>query len=159
MKTSEENHTSAKALPATLFSSIATWMHHQSQAVTLTQFLDRLYLASYTHTPTADTYFPYPAEVPLRSPNKRSVRSVDTSATSRLSRPAPCYFTVDDQLFYNAFHHDFGPFHIGHLYRFALQFHDVLGAKENQDRPIVFWSRADPRCMCNTVTLTMLAAC
>jgi cell division cycle 14 len=31
------------------------------------------------------------------------------------------------------------------LYRFALQFHEVLAAKENKDRPVVFWSMADPR--------------
>lgn len=52
---------------------------------------------------------------------------------------------MDDTLLYNAFHHDFGPLHIGHLYRFAIRFHDILGAKENKDRPVVFWSAADPR--------------
>lgn len=60
-------------------------------------------------------------------------------------RQPPCYFTIDDTLLYNAFHHDFGPLHIGHLYRFAIRFHDILGAKENKDRPVVFWSAADPR--------------
>lgn len=116
---------------------------------------DRLYLASYVHTPTADTYFPY-SEPPTRgSPSKRSSRAVDgpSPIPAKSDRQPPCYFTVDDQLFYNAFHHDFGPFHIGHLYRFALQFHDVLGAKENQHRPIVFWSRADPRSRANAACL------
>lgn len=115
--------------------------------ISILMFLDRLYLASYVHPPTSETVFPYP-EAPVRgSPSKRSSRAVDgpSAVTSKPAREAPCYFTVDDQLYYNAFHHDFGPFHIGHLYRFALQFHDVLGAKENQTRPIVFWSRADPR--------------
>ncbi|KAK9421916.1 hypothetical protein SUNI508_05216 [Seiridium unicorne] len=122
--------------------------------VTLTHIQDRLYLASYTHSPTPDSYFPYP-EAPLRSPNKRTARAVDgpSPIPTKDSRQPPCYFTVDDQLFYNAFHHDFGPFHIGHLYRFALQFHDVLGAKENQHRPIVFWSRADPRSRANAACL------
>lgn len=60
-------------------------------------------------------------------------------------RSPPCYFTIDDTLLYNAFHHDFGPLHIGHLYRFAIRFHDILGAKENKDRPVVFWSASDPR--------------
>jgi hypothetical protein len=74
----------------------------------------------------------------------------------------PFYFTVDDTLLYNAFHHDFGPLHIGHLYRFALQFHEILGAEENKDRPIVFWSRADPRSMlyslaCRKPQVTVLA--
>lgn len=105
----------------------------------LTSFLaDRLYLAAYTHQPTADTPFPYP-QAPT-SPRKRAAQQQAASA-----RRSPCYFTVDDTLLYNAFHHDFGPLHIGHLYRFAIQFHDILGAKENKDRPIVFWSHADPR--------------
>ena len=110
----------------------------------LTYVLDRLYLAAYTHTPTADTPFPYPQT--QVSPRKRSQRTVDaTSASATSNRQPPYYFTVDDILLYNAFHHDFGPLHIGHLYRFAIHFHDILGAKENKDRPIVFWSAADPR--------------
>lgn len=117
----------------------------------LTFCQDRLYLAAYTAVPTEETYFPYPeSPAPLRSPTKRGQRSAVAAerlqqAPPSAPRKVPAYFTVDDQLFYNAFHHDFGPFHIGHLYRFALYFHDILGAKENKDRPIVFWSRADPR--------------
>ncbi|KAI0021490.1 tyrosine-protein phosphatase CDC14 [Xylariomycetidae sp. FL0641] len=114
---------------------------------------DRLYLASYIHTPTADTPFPYSEPVKGRSPSKRSQRAGDGPSPVKPSRPSPYYFTVDDTLLYNAFHHDFGPFHIGHLYRFALQFHDILGAKENQNRPIVFWSRADPRSRANASCL------
>ncbi|KAI1660246.1 phosphatases II [Daldinia decipiens] len=115
---------------------------------------DRLYLASYIHPPTADTVFPY-SEPQTRSPSKRSQRAVDgpSPAVSKSDRHPPYYFTVDDSLLYNAFHHDFGPLHIGHLYRFALHFHDVLGAKENQHRPIVFWSRADPRSRANAACL------
>lgn len=111
----------------------------------LTIFPDRLYLAAYIHPPTAETIFPY-GEPVQTSPRKRSQRAADGPTPVQASaRLAPYYFSVDDTLLYNAFHHDFGPLHIGHLYRFALQFHDVLGAKENRDRPIVFWSRADPR--------------
>lgn len=93
--------------------------------------------------PDANTIFPYP-DPPPRSPSKRHQRTVNGHEPARKQ---PYYFTVDDTLLYNAFHHDFGPLHIGHLYRFALQFHEILGAKENKDRPIVFWSRADPRSM------------
>ena len=121
-------------------------------------FADRLYLASYVEAPDANTLFPYP-DPPPRSPSKRSQRAVDgPSPAKSASRPQPYYFTVDDTLLYNAFHHDFGPLHIGHLYRFALQFHEILGAKENKDRPIVFWSRADPRSMLFSLSysLTML---
>jgi cell division cycle 14 len=119
-----------------------------SLPMTLLTYADRLYLASYSHPPTSETIFPYPQPQTRASPSKRSQRAVDgtSSAPAKTSRQAPYYFTVDDTLLYNAFHHDFGPLHIGHLYRFALQFHDVLGAKENESRPIVFWSRADAKC-------------
>jgi cell division cycle 14 len=113
--------------------------HSQNLGQIIEYIPDRLYLAAYVHPPTNDTLFPYP-ESPVTS-RKRSQRTVDAAT----NRPPPCYFSVDDTLLYNAFHHDFGPLHIGHLYRFAIQFHDILGAKENKDRPIVFWSAADPR--------------
>ena len=112
--------------------------------VTLLTYADKLYLASYINPPTADTLFPYP-EPPVRSPSKRSRLADVATPAPRPPHKQPYYFTVDDSLLYNAFHHDFGPLHIGHLYRFALEFHDILGAKENKDRPVVFWSRADPR--------------
>lgn len=106
---------------------------------------DRLYLASYIHPPNEDTLFPYP-DGPVKSPTKRSQRAGNgPQAVPKSPYKQPYYFTVDDTLLYNNFHHDFGPLHIGHLYRFALQFHEILGAKENKDRPVVFWSRADPR--------------
>lgn len=113
----------------------------------LTYFEDRLYLASYTTPPTQDTLFPYPDPQPSRrSPTKRSARAVDgPAAVSQRERSPPYYFSIDDTLLYNAFHHDFGPLHIGHLYRFAVQFHDILGAPENKDKPVVFWSKADAR--------------
>lgn len=128
--------------------NISTTTFYFNCPVTLLIFTDRLYLASYIHPPTADTVFPY-SETPSRSsPSKRSQKAVSKSApVPKTEREPPCYFTVDDTLLYNAFHHDFGPLHIGHLYRFALHFHDILAAKENQHRPIVFWSRADPRSM------------
>lgn len=109
---------------------------------------DRLYLASYTTPPTQDTLFPYPDRQPSRrSPSKRSARAVDgpSAVLSERDRTPPYYFSIDDTLLYNAFHHDFGPLHIGHLYRFAVQFHDILGAPDNKDKPVVFWSKADAR--------------
>ncbi|KAF3768908.1 hypothetical protein M406DRAFT_286930 [Cryphonectria parasitica EP155] len=114
---------------------------------------DRLYLASYIHPPTEDTLFPYP-DGSIRSPGKRSQRAGQgPQAVQKPAYKQPYYFTVDDTLLYNNFHHDFGPFHIGHLYRFALQFHEILGADKNKDRPVVFWSRADPRSRANASTL------
>lgn len=107
--------------------------------------LDRLYLGSYLSQPDADTLFPYGAQAP-KSPSKRSRALVsDTASSAAAPKLEPYYFTVDDSLLYNAFHHDFGPLHVGHLYRFALHFHEILAATESQQRPVVFWSRADPR--------------
>ncbi|CZS91249.1 related to CDC14-dual specificity phosphatase [Rhynchosporium agropyri] len=117
---------------------------------------DRLYLASYSSPPSADTLFPYPDPAPSRrSPSKRSARAVDgpSAILSERDRTPPCYFSIDDSLLYNAFHHDFGPLHIGHLYRFAVQFHDILGAPENKSRPVVFWSKADARSRANAACL------
>ena len=111
-------------------------------------YTDRLYLAAYTTPPTADTLFPYPDKpVSRRSPSKRSARAAEgpSAIDSDRARTPPHYFSIDDSLLYNAFHHDFGPLHIGHLYRFAVQFHDILGLPENKNRPVVFWSRADAR--------------
>ncbi|KAI1331604.1 tyrosine-protein phosphatase CDC14 [Xylariaceae sp. FL0255] len=118
---------------------------------------DRLYLASYSTPPTADTHFPYPQLSARSSPSKRQ-RAADgqSAASAKASRHPPYYFSVDETLLYNAFHHDFGPLHIGHLYRFALEFHDVLGSKENESRPIVFWSRSDAR---NRANAACLLAC
>ncbi|KAE8145298.1 protein-tyrosine phosphatase-like protein [Aspergillus avenaceus] len=108
---------------------------------------DRLYLASYEDTPDARTPFPYPAEQP-RSPSKRS-RSHQTPSKRR----TPVYFTVDDTLLYNSFHADFGPLHIGHLYRFAVHFHEILGDPANSDRPVVFYSKPDARSRANAACL------
>lgn len=121
-------------------------------------YTDRLYLAAYTTPPSPDTIFPYPEPVShRRSPSKRSARAVDgpSAVESNRNREPPYYFSIDDTLLYNAFHHDFGPLHIGHLYRFAVQFHDILGMPENKNRPVVFWSKADAR----STSLTLLHIC
>lgn len=122
--------------------------------ITLLKYSDRLYLASYTNPPNEDTLFPYPDPPAHMSPTKRSGRSAQTPRKKQLQ--PPFYFTVDDMLLYNAFHHDFGPLHIGHLYRFALMFHEILS--EVGSRPIVFWSAADPRSESNSGRLQLAAA-
>lgn len=119
--------------------------------ITLLKYTDRLYLASYTNPPNEDTLFPYPEPPPLTSPSKRGIRAGHQPRKKQLLQP-PFYFTVDDMLLYNAFHHDFGPLHIGHLYRFALMFHEILS--EVGSRPIVFWSAADPRSMSSNPRFT-----
>ncbi|MCJ1314105.1 cell division control protein 14 [Agyrium rufum] len=114
---------------------------------------DRLYLASYTHAPSDSTPFPYPST--SKSPNKRSLKSQTGPApvTTGPKHYPPAYFSVDDTLIYNRFHADFGPLHIGHLYRFAVQLHAVLGDPNNADRGIVFWSKSDPRSRANAACL------
>ena len=65
----------------------------------------------------------------------------------------PVYFTIDDDLLYNRFHADFGPLHIGHLYRFSVILHEILGDPNNEDRGIVFWSKPDSRSRANAACL------
>lgn len=65
----------------------------------------------------------------------------------------PVYFTCDDELLYNRFHADFGPLHIGHLYRFAVQLHEILGDPANAGRGVVFWSKPDSRSRANAACL------
>ncbi|KAA8646349.1 hypothetical protein EYZ11_011348 [Aspergillus tanneri] len=111
---------------------------------------DRLYLASYDNPPDSRTPFPYPLEQP-KSPSKRSARAQPSTPCSK--RRSPVYFTVDDILLYNSFHADFGPLHIGHLYRFAVQFHEILGDPANSERAVVFYSKTDSRSRANAACL------
>ena len=115
---------------------------------------DRLYLASYTHAPNESTPFPYPSPA-TRSPHKRSSKSQagPTPVSSGPRVNPPVYFSVDETLLYNRFHADFGPLHIGHLYRFAVQLHEILGDPGNADRGVVFWSNADARSRANAACL------
>jgi len=106
------------------------------------QQTDRLYLASYTHQPSERTPFPYPSKE--TSPSKRRARAASPQRAAGPTQP-PVYFSIDKFLLYNAFHADFGPLHIGHLYRFAVHLHEVLAQPDNEGRPVVFWSHADSK--------------
>ncbi|KAF2462250.1 protein-tyrosine phosphatase-like protein [Lineolata rhizophorae] len=112
---------------------------------------DRLYLAAYDRPPSAKSPFPYPSR---QSPKKRSSRAPQgpTPSSGPKVHP-PVYFSVDDTLLYNAFHADFGPLHIGHLYRFAVQLHEVLGDPANEGRGVVFWSYFNPRSRANAACI------
>lgn len=55
------------------------------------------------------------------------------------------HFTIDDELPYNAFYHEFGPLHIGHLYRFAVILHEILGEESNAGKAVCLYSRNNPR--------------
>ncbi|KGO44252.1 Tyrosine-protein phosphatase CDC14 [Penicillium expansum] len=109
---------------------------------------DRLYLASYDSAPSSRTPFPFHLDAP-KSPSKRARAQPATPSKRR----SPVYFTIDDTLLYNAFHADFGPLHIGHLYRFAVLFHEILGDPANSDRPVVFYSKTDARSRANAACL------
>lgn len=112
---------------------------------------DRLYLASYSSAPDPYAAFPFPSQQ-SSSPSKRTAKA-SQSPVRAPKRKLPVYFTVDDTLLYNAFHADFGPLHIGHLYRFAVHFHEILGDPANTDRAVVFWSKPDPRSRANAACL------
>ncbi len=110
----------------------------------LTVLPGRLYLASYTSPPTAETLFPYPDALDGSRPAKqRSSPSKPRAPAKTRNAIQPCYFTIDKALLYNPFFLDFGPLHIGHLYRFAVHFNQPVD--ENDRRPILFWSMADPK--------------
>lgn len=113
--------------------------------------IDRLYLASYSSAPDPYAAFPFPSQQ-SSSPSKRSAKA-SQSPVRAPKRKLPVYFSVDDTLLYNAFHADFGPLHIGHLYRFAVHFHEILGDPANTDRSVVFWSKPDPRSRANAACL------
>ncbi|KAJ5398957.1 hypothetical protein PENPOL_c001G01254 [Penicillium polonicum] len=125
---------------------MTTDFNHGGQMIEYIQ--DRLYLASYDSTPSSRTPFPFHLDAP-KSPSKRARAQPATPSKRR----SPVYFTIDDTLLYNAFHADFGPLHIGHLYRFAVLFHEILGDPANSDRPVVFYSKTDARSRANAACL------
>ncbi|KAJ5773423.1 hypothetical protein N7457_008319 [Penicillium paradoxum] len=125
---------------------MTTDMNHGGQMIEYIQ--DRLYLASYDSAPSSRTPFPFHLDAP-KSPSKRARAQPATPSKRR----SPVYFTIDDTLLYNAFHADFGPLHIGHLYRFAVLFHEILGDPANSDRPVVFYSKTDARSRANAACL------
>ncbi|ODQ60460.1 hypothetical protein WICANDRAFT_18159, partial [Wickerhamomyces anomalus NRRL Y-366-8] len=63
------------------------------------------------------------------------------------------HFTIDDSLPYNSFNLDFGPLHIGHLYRFAVVLHNILNEDSNQGKAIVFYSSSETRQRSNAACL------
>lgn len=54
---------------------------------------------------------------------------------------------------YNAFHLDFGPLHIGNLYRFAVVLHNILNEDANQGKAVVFYSSTSPKERANAACL------
>lgn len=60
---------------------------------------------------------------------------------------------MEDALPYNAFHLDFGPLHIGSLYRFAVVLHNILNEEANQGKAVVFYSSTSPKERANAACL------
>ncbi|AOA61373.1 Protein phosphatase required for mitotic exit [Komagataella phaffii GS115] len=63
------------------------------------------------------------------------------------------YFTLEDSLIYNSFHLDFGPLHMGHLYRFAVVLHNILNDEDNRGKAVVFYSTTDSRARTNAACM------
>lgn len=63
------------------------------------------------------------------------------------------YFTVEDALPYNNFHLDFGPLHLGSLYRFAVSLHNILNEEANQGKAVVLYSSTSPKQRANAACL------
>lgn len=55
------------------------------------------------------------------------------------------YFTIENSLPYNNFNLDFGPLHVGHLYRFAVALHKILNEPRNKNKSVGFYSSNDSR--------------
>jgi cell division cycle 14 len=112
-----------------------------------------LYLAAYTHPPNESTPFPYPSAA--ASPPKRTSKSQagPVPVAQGPKNHPPAYFSIDDTLLYNRFHADFGPLHIGHLYRFAVQLHEILAEPANHDRGVVLWSKNNPKARANAACI------
>lgn len=70
---------------------------------------------------------------------------VDTDST--------VFFTIEDMLLYNNFNLDFGPLHIGALYRFAVLLHTVLNDDANSGKAVCIYSSTDPKMRSNTACL------
>ncbi|CCH60988.1 hypothetical protein TBLA_0D04930 [Henningerozyma blattae CBS 6284] len=63
------------------------------------------------------------------------------------------FFTIEDSIFYNSFHLDFGPMNIAHLYRFAVIFHEILNDPENTNKAVIFYSSTSTRQRANSACL------
>ena len=110
-------------------------------------------MTSFSQPPTAQTPFIFPsspekastASPTKRGRNKAKGGAATTSTPSDGKDGAPVYFSIDDLLLYNAFFADFGPLHIGHLYRFSVYLHNILADAAYEKRRIVLWSKDDSR--------------
>lgn len=60
---------------------------------------------------------------------------------------------MEEALPFNAFHLDFGPLHIGHLYRFAVVLHNILNEESNHGKAIVLYSTTSPKERANAACL------
>lgn len=63
------------------------------------------------------------------------------------------YFTIENSLPYNNFNLDFGPLHVGHLYRFAVALHKILNEPSNKNKCVGFYSSNDNKQRANAACI------
>lgn len=117
-------------------------MHSTDEDPTLITYLEgRIYLAFFDGHPSSRGH----------QHNKGSLspkKGVTNFLTSKLGKDC-VYFNLDHELYYNSFHADFGPFHYGCLYRFAVRLHEVLVDEKNSSKPVVYYTSTDSKSRTN----------
>ncbi|KAL1923035.1 uncharacterized protein VTP21DRAFT_9411 [Calcarisporiella thermophila] len=63
------------------------------------------------------------------------------------------YFTVDHYCVYFPFHLDFGPMHVGHIFRFCGLLHEKIESSASVDNKLCLYTSADPHRKTNTAFL------
>lgn len=95
-------------------------------------------------------HYPKPVLPPILTPDRIYLGAYDHAPQDSHDL---VYFTVEDALVYNSFHLDFGPLHIGCLYRFAVVLHNILNEDANQGKAVVFYSSTSPKERANAACL------
>lgn len=63
------------------------------------------------------------------------------------------YFSIDKDLQYIPYHHDFGPLHIGNVYKFVVEVDRLLNSKTSSSTALYHWTGAAPDKRSNSVLL------
>ncbi|KIY45956.1 phosphatases II, partial [Fistulina hepatica ATCC 64428] len=115
----------------------------------------RLYWASFSDpVPTAEALNCIAAD-PSHRPRIRTLSRCDepTSSDDQLSY---YYFTIDDQLVYLSFFHDWGPLNLAMVYKTCIYIHELLGDVELASHRIVMFCSQDSRRKANSALLLAL---
>jgi cell division cycle 14 len=63
------------------------------------------------------------------------------------------YFSIDKDLLYVPYHHDFGPLHIGNVYKFVVEVDRLLNSKTSSSTALYHWTGVEPDKRSNSVLL------